>query len=220
MAKKVLMVVTNHEKINEDMPTGIWLSEFGEAYNEFKQHGYEITVASPDGGQAPVDPNSVSEDEPQEILDTKPYLEDTRPLASVSADDFDAVFLPGGHGTMFDFPQNEKLQELLRNFYESDKVIGAVCHGPSAFAETHLSNGEPLVKGKRINAFTDAEEADTTLDQHMPFLLESRLRELGAVFNSAPNWSEHVEVDGKLVTGQNPQSTVAVSKEFIKQLQH
>ncbi|WP_082235686.1 type 1 glutamine amidotransferase domain-containing protein [Halobacillus massiliensis] len=220
MTKKVLMVVTNHEKINEETPTGIWLSEFGEAYNEFKQHGYEVTVASPSGGQSPVDPNSVSEDEPQEILDTKIHLEDTLPIASVSAEDFDAIFLPGGHGTMFDFPKNEKLQELLRSFFESDKVIGAVCHGPSAFAEAKLSNGEPLVKGKRLNAFTDTEEADTTLDKHMPFLLESRLRELGAVFTSSANWSEHVEVDGKLITGQNPQSTVAVSKEFVKQLQH
>ncbi|MCP3031750.1 type 1 glutamine amidotransferase domain-containing protein [Halobacillus sp. A1] len=218
MSKKVLMVVTNHEKINEDTPTGIWLSEFGEAYNEFKQHGYEITVASPKGGQSPVDPNSVSEDEPTEILDTKTYLEDTLPLDSVSANSFDAIFLPGGHGTMFDFPDNEKLQQLLRDFYESDKVVAAVCHGPSALTGATLSNGEPLVKGKRVNAFTDAEEVDTTLDQHMPFLLESKLRELGATFQSAPNWSEHVEVDGNLITGQNPQSTVAVSKEFIKVL--
>ncbi|MFG6150561.1 type 1 glutamine amidotransferase domain-containing protein [Halobacillus sp. B23F22_1] len=218
MSKNVLMVVTNHEKINEDTPTGIWLSEFGEAYNEFKQHGYEITVASPQGGQAPVDPNSVSEDEPAEILDTKVYLENTVPIDSISAESFDAVFLPGGHGTMFDFPDNEKLQQLLREFYESNKVVAAVCHGPAGLVGATLSNGEPLVKGKRVNAFTDAEEADTTLDKHMPFLLESKLSELGATFHSGPNWSEHVEVDGHLITGQNPQSTLAVSKEFVKKL--
>ncbi|WP_431801881.1 type 1 glutamine amidotransferase domain-containing protein [Halobacillus andaensis] len=216
MSKHILMVVTNHEKINQDTPTGIWLSEFGEAYNEFKQHGYEITVASPKGGRSPVDPNSVSKDEPAEILDTKVFLENTVPIDSISAESFDAVFLPGGHGTMFDFPDNQKLQQLLREFYEADKIVAAVCHGPSALAEVTLTNGEPLVKGKRVNAFTDAEEADTGLDQHMPFLLESRLRELGAVFQSAPNWSEHVEADGTLITGQNPQSTVAVSKEVIK----
>ncbi|MFC7062910.1 type 1 glutamine amidotransferase domain-containing protein [Halobacillus seohaensis] len=218
MPKKVLMVVTNHEKINKETPTGIWLSEFGEAYNEFKQHGYEITVASPKGGQSPIDPNSVSEDEPADILATKPHLENTVPIDSVSEESFDAIFLPGGHGTMYDFPENQKLQELLRDFYESDKIIAAVCHGPSGLVGATLSNGEPLVKGKRLNAFTDSEETDTTLDQFMPFLLESRLRELGATFHSAPNWSEHVEVDGNLITGQNPQSTLAVSKEFIKKL--
>ncbi|SFK45154.1 Putative intracellular protease/amidase [Halobacillus dabanensis] len=218
MAKKVLMVVTNHEKIKDELPTGIWLSEFGEAYNEFNKHGYEVTVASPQGGRAPVDPGSVSEDEPQEILDTKPYLENTTPIADVEAEDYDAIFLPGGHGTMFDFPDNEKLQKLLRNFYEADKIVAAVCHGPAGLVGATLSNGEPLVKGKRVNAFTDAEEVETTLDSHMPFLLESKLHELGATFVSGPNWSEYYEIDGNLITGQNPQSTEAVAKEVIKQL--
>ncbi|GEN54978.1 type 1 glutamine amidotransferase domain-containing protein [Halobacillus faecis] len=218
MSKKVLMVVTNHEKITDEQPTGIWLSEFGEAYNEFQKHGYEVTVASPEGGRSPVDPGSVSEDEPQEILDTKPHLENTTPLADVEAEDYDAIFLPGGHGTMFDFPDNEKLQKLLRNFYEADKIVAAVCHGPAGLVGATLSNGEPLVKGKRVNAFTDAEEVETTLDQHMPFLLESKLNELGATFVSGPNWSEHYEVDGNLITGQNPQSTEVVAKEVVKQL--
>ena len=218
MSKKVLMVVTNHEKINDELSTGIWLSEFGEAYNEFKQHGYEVTVASPQGGVSPVDQGSVSEDEPQEILDTKPHLENTTPISDVSAEDFDAIFLPGGHGTMFDFPDNEKLQKLLREFYEADKTVAAVCHGPAGLVGATLSNGEPLVKGKRVNAFTDAEEAETTLDQYMPFLLESKLTELGAEFRSSGNWSTHFEVDGNLITGQNPQSTEAVAKEVVKQL--
>ncbi|MBA2176603.1 type 1 glutamine amidotransferase domain-containing protein [Halobacillus locisalis] len=218
MSKKVLMVVTNHEKINDELSTGIWLSEFGEAYNEFKQHGYEVTVASPQGGVSPVDQGSVSEDEPQEILDTKPHLENTTPISDVSSEDFDAIFLPGGHGTMFDFPDNEKLQKLLREFYEADKIVAAVCHGPAGLVGATLSNGEPLVKGKRVNAFTDSEEAETTLDQYMPFLLESKLTELGADFRSSGNWSTHFEVDGNLITGQNPQSTEAVAKEVVKQL--
>ncbi|CDQ21430.1 Putative intracellular protease/amidase [Halobacillus karajensis] len=218
MSKKVLMVVTNHEKVTDEQPTGIWLSEFGEAYNEFKKYGYDITVASPQGGRAPIDPGSVSEDEPQEILDTKPHLENTTSIAAVKAEDYDAIFLPGGHGTMFDFPNNEDLQKLLRQFYEADKIIAAVCHGPAGLVGATLSNGEPLVKGKRVNAFTDAEEVETTLDQHMPFLLESKLNELGATFVSGPNWSEYYEVDGNLITGQNPQSTEAVAKEVVKQL--
>jgi putative intracellular protease/amidase len=218
MAKKVLMVVTNHAEITEDTPTGIWLSEFGEAYNEFKHHGYEVTVASPSGGAAPVDPNSVSENEPQEILNTKPHLENTTPISDVNAEDFDAIFLPGGHGTMFDFPDSEKLQKLLRNFYESDKIVAAVCHGPAGLVGATLSNGEPLVKGKRVSAFTDSEEVETTLDEHMPFLLESKLNELGATVLSGENWATHYEVDGNLITGQNPQSTEVVAKEVVKQL--
>ncbi|UOR10527.1 type 1 glutamine amidotransferase domain-containing protein [Halobacillus amylolyticus] len=218
MPKKILMVVTNHEKIAENKPTGIWLSEFGEAFNEFKNHGYDVTVASPKGGKAPVDPGSVSENEPQEILDTKPHLEDTVAINQLSADSFDAIFLPGGHGTMFDFPDDQKLQELIREMYESDKLVAAVCHGPAGLVGVRLTSGELLVKGKQINSFTDAEEADTALDQYMPFLLESKLRELGAHFIKKGNWAKHVEVDGNLITGQNPQSTLVVSKELMNQL--
>ncbi|WP_027953295.1 type 1 glutamine amidotransferase domain-containing protein [Halobacillus kuroshimensis] len=218
MSKNILMVVTNHDTITEEQSTGLWLSEFGEAYNEFNKHGYHITVASPNGGGIPIDPNSVSDDEPQEILDTKPHLENTTPLVDVEADDYDAIFLPGGHGTMFDFPDNEKLQKLLRGFYEDGKVVSAVCHGPAGFVGATLSNDDPLVKGKRVSAFTDAEEAETGLDKHMPFLLESRLSELGAHVRNGANWAEHVEVDGRLITGQNPQSTEAAAKEVVKQL--
>ncbi|TGB02009.1 type 1 glutamine amidotransferase domain-containing protein [Halobacillus salinus] len=218
MSKKVLMVLTNHKEINEDLTTGVWLSEFGEAYNEFNKQGYEITVASPKGGEIPVDPNSVSEDEPQEILDTKPHLENTTPLVDVSSEDYDAIFLPGGHGTMFDFPDDEKLQKLLREFYEADKTVAAVCHGPAGLVGATLSNGEPLVKGKRVSAFTDAEERETQLDSVMPFLLESKLNELGAQVLSGENWATHYEVDGNLITGQNPQSTEVVAKEVVKQL--
>ncbi|UOQ91600.1 type 1 glutamine amidotransferase domain-containing protein [Halobacillus shinanisalinarum] len=218
MPKKILMVVTNHGKITKDKPTGIWLSEFGEPFNEFNNHGFDVTVASPKGGKAPVDPGSVSEDEPQEILDTKPHLEDTVAIDTLSADSFDAIFLPGGHGTMFDFPDNQKLQELTRDMYEADKSVAAVCHGPAGLVGVKLTSGERLVKGKQINSFTDAEETDTTLDQYMPFLLESKLRELGANFIKKDNWAKHIEVDGNLITGQNPQSALVVSKELMNQL--
>ncbi|MCA0972434.1 type 1 glutamine amidotransferase domain-containing protein [Halobacillus litoralis] len=218
MSKKVLMVLTNHKKINDELTTGLWLSEFGEAYNEFDKQGYEVTVASPQGGEVPIDANSVSEDEPQEILDTKPHLENTTPITDLSAEDYDAIFLPGGHGTMFDLPDNEKLQQLLREFYESDKIVAAVCHGPAGLVGATLSNGDPLVKGKRVSAFTDAEERETQLDAYMPFLLESKLNELGAEVQSGENWATHYEVDGNLITGQNPQSTEVVAKEVAKQL--
>lgn len=218
MSKSILMVVTNHSEITEGKPTGIWLSEFAEAYFEFAKKGYEVTVASPLGGKSTVDPSSIDENTSQEILDTVKFLQDTLKLEHVSHENFDAIFLPGGHGAMFDLPDNQKLHELLRDFYEGNKIVAAVCHGPAGLVGATLSSGQPLIAGKRVNAFTDREEADTGLEQFLPFLLESKIRDLGAIFVAAPNWSTHFEVDGNLITGQNPQSTISVAKEVIKQL--
>ncbi len=212
------MVVTNHAGIHEGKQTGIWLSEFAEAYLGFTAEGYEVTVASPLGGKGPIDPGSVDDNTPKEILDAAAHLENTLKLQEVSAAHFDAIFLPGGHGTMFDLPKNAQLQELLREFFEAGKIVAAVCHGPAGLVGATLSSGQPLVAGKRVNAFTDREEADTGLGSSLPFLLERKLRELGAIFVAAPNWSEHYEVDGNLITGQNPQSTVAVTKAVIEKL--
>lgn len=218
MAKKVLIVVTNHTELHAGKTTGVWLSEFAEAYTAFTKKGYEVTVASPLGGEGPVDPGSVDDNTPQDMLAAKKYLENTLKLEEVSAQDFHAIFLPGGHGTMFDLPNDHKLQELLRDFYEGEKVVAAVCHGPAGLVGATLSNGQPLVAGKRVNAFTNSEENATGLAPHLPFLLESKLRELGAIYVAAPDWSTHVEVDGNLVTGQNPQSTMAVTKAVIELL--
>ncbi|MDP4095802.1 type 1 glutamine amidotransferase domain-containing protein [Paenibacillus sp. P96] len=219
MAKKILIVVTNHAEIQAGKKTGIWLSEFAEAYIEFTKKGYEVTVASPLGGKAPVDPGSVDESTPQEILDAEKYLQNTLKLDEINSHEgFDAIFLPGGHGTMYDLPGSQKLQELLRDFYEADKLVAAVCHGPAGLVGATLSNGQPLVAGKRVNAFTDREEGDTGLSQKLPFLLESKLRDLGAIFVAAPNWNTHYEVDGNLITGQNPQSTLAVTQAVIETL--
>ncbi|MDQ0191670.1 type 1 glutamine amidotransferase domain-containing protein [Paenibacillus wynnii] len=218
MTKKVLIVVTNHTEIHEGKTTGIWLSEFAEAYMGFTSKGYTVSVASPLGGKGPVDPGSVDSNTPAEILDTKKYLENTIKLDEVSHEEFDAIFLPGGHGTMYDLPNSQTLQKLLRDFYESNKIVAAVCHGPAGLVGATLSNGQPLVAGKRVSAFTDREEAETTLDKHLPFLLESKLRDLGTIFVAAPNWTSHYEVDGNLITGQNPQSTLAVTKAVIEQL--
>jgi Putative intracellular protease/amidase len=216
--KKVLIVVTNHSEIHEGRRTGIWLTEFAEAYVEFIGQGYEVTVASPLGGSAPIDPGSFDSNTPQSLLNTRKHLENTVKLDEVGADAFDAIFLPGGHGTMYDLPDSRKLQELLRDFYEAGKIVAAVCHGPAGLVGARLSNGAPLVAGKRVSAFTDREEAETSLDRHLPFTLESRLRDLGAIYVAAPNWTSHHEVDGNLITGQNPQSTLAVSRALIAQL--
>jgi putative intracellular protease/amidase len=218
MAKKVLIVITSHTEMKEGKTTGVWLSEFAESYMGFLKQGYEITVASPRGGKAPVDPSSIGTDTSEEMMAAEQYLENTVSLNNVASDDFDAIFLPGGHGAMYDLPINQKLQTLLREFYEGNKTVAAVCHGPAALVGATLSNGLPLVAGKRVNAFTDREEAETSLAPNLPFLLESRLRELGAIFVAAPNWSSHYEVDGNLITGQNPQSTLAVTQAVIEKL--
>ena len=220
MTKHILMVVTTADKMKDGHETGLWLSEFGEAYVEFANKGYEITVASPLGGKSPIDERSLEGGEtPQEILDTAKYLEDTIKLVEITdVSKYDAIFLPGGHGTMFDLPDNEKLHQLIRDIYEADNLVAAVCHGPAGLVGVKLSNGTPLVAGKTVTAFTDEEERETTLDKYMPFLLESRLRELGAEFIAKENWADHIQSDGKLITGQNPQSTISVAKEVVKQL--
>lgn len=219
MSKNVLMVVTSHSHIHEGKTTGIWLSEFAEAYTMFNEQGWDVVVASPLGGKAPVDPASVGEEMDPSFAEAAKRLDNTVKLSDLSHERFDAIFLPGGHGAMYDLPTDQKLQSLLRDFYESGKVVAAVCHGPAALVGTVLSDGSPLVAGKRVNAFTDREEAETGLASHLPFLLESRLRELGAIFVAAPNWTAHYEADGNLITGQNPQSTVAVTNAVIEQLQ-
>ncbi|GAA3413093.1 type 1 glutamine amidotransferase domain-containing protein [Paenibacillus hodogayensis] len=215
---KILIVVTNHSEIKVGRATGIWLSEFAEAYAAFESQGYEIVVASPLGGKAPVDPGSVDPHTPNHMLEAQKHLEYTVALDSVSENQFDAIFLPGGHGTMFDLPNSTKLQQLLRQFYENHKTIAAVCHGPAGLVGVNLSNGQPLIAGKRVNAFTNLEEELTSLGADLPFLLESKIRELGAIYVAAPNWSSHVEMDGNLITGQNPQSTVAVAEAVIRKI--
>ncbi|ACV57675.1 ThiJ/PfpI domain protein [Alicyclobacillus acidocaldarius subsp. acidocaldarius DSM 446] len=219
MAKKVLMVVTSADKMTDGHPTGLWLSEFAEPYTEFKQAGYEVTVASPRGGQAPIDERSVQNGELNQWPEAVEILKQTIPLSQVSASDYDAIFLPGGHGTMFDFPDSAELQALIRTFAESGKVVAAVCHGPAGLVNVRLSNGDPLVKGKRVTAFTDEEERAVKLDDKVPFMLETRLRELGAQFVAQPMWSDHVERDGNLITGQNPQSGISAAKAVIQALE-
>lgn len=218
MSKNILMVLTNHSELPNGKKTGVWLSEFGEAFLAFQKEGYNVTVASPKGGEIPIDPTSLEGDVSEEMLATKSYLQNTELLENQDPQRFDGIFLPGGHGTMFDLPDNAKLQDTIRAIYEANKPVAAVCHGPAGLVGVTLSNGDPLVKGKKVSAFTDAEEQDTGLQDDMPFLLASKLEELGAQHEAAANWSEKVVRDGLLITGQNPQSTEAVAHTFIDTL--
>lgn len=218
MANKLLIIVTNAGTLDDDHKTGLWLSEFAEPYMEFTQAGYEVTVASIAGGEIPIDPNSISGEEPNEWEGVMEPLKDTVKLDDVNPSEYDGVFLPGGHGTMVDFPDNESMKRTLQPFVTDNKVIGSVCHGPAGFVGVTDENGKPMVDGKRMTGFTDEEEKDTQLDSKVPFLLESRLTELGAHFIAEPNYTVHVEADGNLVTGQNPQSSLDTARKFLQKL--
>lgn len=218
--KSVLMVVTSHGAIDAGHATGLWFEEFAAPYALFRAQDYAITVASPRGGDAPIDPRSLEHYEATPDNEAaRAALKGTRALdASLEAMGFDAVFFPGGHGTMFDLPDNREVQRLVSEFAQADKVLASVCHGPACLVGARLRDGTALVKGRQLTAFTDSEERAVELDRRMPFLLETRLRELGARFVPADNWQDHVVVDGKLVTGQNPQSSASAARAVIRLL--
>lgn len=216
---RILMIVTSADTMTSGKATGLWLEEFALPYQRFVDAGADVTVASPKGGATPIDPRS-SPDEQQQLAwqDAQERLAHTRRLSDVSAEDFDAVFLPGGHGTMFDLPDNPELIRLLDAFAADNKVIAAVCHGPAGLVGVTGKDGKPLVAGRRVAAFTDEEERAVELDQDVPFLLETRLRELGAEVDAKPPFQEHALRDGRLVTGQNPPSSARTAELTLEAL--
>lgn len=218
---KLLIVTTSHDLFGDDgsHPTGVWLEEFALPYMEFLNHGVEMTIASPKGGAMPIDPRSLPTPEQEQAWERAIVAaQHTVKLSEVQSTDFDAIFLPGGHGPMFDLPNNSELQALLREFYEAGKIISAVCHGPAGLVGATLADGTPLVQGKVLTAYTYSEEVAAKLDQDVPFILEHRLRELGAEFIAHPNKADHVERDGQLITGQNPNSSASIARSVIAAL--
>ncbi|MDR7071356.1 type 1 glutamine amidotransferase domain-containing protein [Fictibacillus barbaricus] len=217
MTKRILIVVTNHQNIGTNK-TGLWLEEYAVPFNEFRQSGYDITVKSIQGGKIPLDPNSIEGVDQEEYKEALSILEDTAKLSSEDAVSYDAIFLPGGHGTVFDFPKSEELKEVVSQMAQTNKVIGSVCHGPAGLTTATLKDGTPIVKGKTVTAFTDEEEEEMQLTKEVPFLLETKLRELGAEFQRAGKWEDFAVTDGNLVTGQNPQSSRSVAIRMIEVL--
>jgi putative intracellular protease/amidase len=223
---KVLIVLTSHDRLGDTgKKTGFWLEEFAAPYYVLKDAGVEITLASPKGGQPPLDPKS---DLPENQTETtkrfradaaaQAQLANTKKLADVSADDFGAVFYPGGHGPMWDMPDNATSIALIEAFVKADKPVGAVCHAPVAFVNVRGKDGEYLVKGKRVTGFTNTEEAAVGLDHVVPFLLEDRLKERGGVYSKSADFAPYVQVDGLLVTGQNPASSGPGAEALLKLL--
>lgn len=216
----VLIVVTSHSQIDADHPTGLWFEEFAVPFQVFRDHSWAVTVASPQGGAAPIDPRSAPAD--AEMASQAPALEalqHTKCLNTLDPQSYDALFFAGGHGTMYDFATAE-VGQWVSQFIEADKVVASVCHGPACLVQATLTDGSPVIQGRSVTGFTNAEEREVQLDQLMPFLLETRLRELGATFVGVENWSDHVQIDGNLITGQNPQSSGSAAKALVTALEH
>ncbi len=224
--QRILLVVTSSDHAGTALePTGVWLEEVAAPYYAFLDAKCDITVASPKGGAAPIDPRS-SEEQSQTAstrrfaVDAKAQhaLAHTIKLASVTLDDYDAIFYAGGHGTMDDFATDPAVTAATEHFLHRGKTLSAVCHGPAALVNARTTTGEPAVQGRRLTCFTDEEERMVGLDTRMPFLLESRLREYGATFSNTSPFQSHVVVDGNLITGQNPPSSIPVAEAVIHQL--
>jgi putative intracellular protease/amidase len=223
---KILMVLTSHDQLGDTgKKTGFWLEEFAAPFYVLKDAGASVTLASPKGGQPPLDPKSDLPENQTEMTRrfrsdpaAQAQLANTEKLAAVSAEDFDAVFYPGGHGPMWDLPDNPASVALIEAFVKADKPVGTVCHAPVALVNVRGRDGEYLVKGKRVTGFSNSEEEAVGLTAVVPFLLEDRLKERGGSYSKGPDWAPYVRVDGKLVTGQNPASSEAGAKELLKLL--
>lgn len=216
--KKILMVTTSADTLTNGRKTGVWLEEIAVPYLALAKAGLNITVASPKGGAVPVDPHSLDDASVAKWPDILDLLKNSAPLKEIQAEGFDAIFLPGGHGTMMDFAADAELKRLLKGFAKAEKIIAAVCHGPAGLVGAKKPDGTPLVAGKTITAFTDDEEIAMQLEKAVPFMLEATLRGEGANFVVGPMWAPHVEVDGNLITGQNPSSSEPIAQAVLERL--
>ncbi|CAM4382144.1 type 1 glutamine amidotransferase domain-containing protein [Pseudoalteromonas maricaloris] len=225
-AKKILMVLTSHAELgNTGEKTGFWIEEFAAPYYAFVDAGVEVTLASPKGGQPPIDPKSEQPD--FQTDSTKRYFDDqktqelvanTVPLAEANAADFDAVFYPGGHGPLWDLATDVNSIQLISAFLAADKPVGAVCHASAVLMDVKTTSGEYLVKGKVVSGFTNSEEAAVGLTDVVPFLLEDELVKRGADFQKVDDWNVFAVRDGLLFTGQNPASSELVAEKMLTYL--
>lgn len=220
---KILMVLTSHDQLgNTGRPTGFWLEEFAAPYFVFRDAGVELTLASPKGGQPPIDPKSdLPENQTPAMARFKQdkvaqeALAHTVRLATVRAEDYDTVFYPGGHGPMWDLAESPVSIALLESFYDSGKPIALVCHSPGVLRHV-MYKGAPLVNGKHVTGFTNGEEEEVKLTKVVPFLVEDELLRLGAIFEKKANWEPFSIVDGRLITGQNPASSTVAAQNLLK----
>lgn len=223
---RVLFVLTSHDKLgNTGKATGSWIEEFATPYYYFTDRGIEVVIATPNGGQAPIDPKS--NDPSFQTAATKRFYADynaqkalssTVKLSTVKHSKFAAVFYPGGHGPMWDLSNDKNSIKIIQDFYNNNKPIAFVCHGSAALVNVKDKNGNYLVNGKKVTSFCNSEESAVQLTEVVPFSLESKLKERGAKYSKGPDWNSYVVEDGLLLSGQNPQSSEEVASKLLKKL--
>jgi putative intracellular protease/amidase len=229
---KILIVLTSHSQLgqtqlgNTEGKTGFWIEELATPYYIFQEEGATITLASPKGGQPPIDPKSDAPENQTEATirykadsDLLDLMANTIKLENVSSDDFDAVFYPGGHGPLWDLTIDENSIRLIEEFWDAKKPVAAVCHAPSVLLNVKDEDGNFLIKGKKVTGFSNTEEVAVKLDKIVPFMLEDELKKKGGIYSKKDDWTSYVVKDGLLITGQNPQSSEAVAKELLAVLQ-
>ena len=220
---KILMVLTSHDTLGDTgKKTGFWLEEFAAPDYVFKDAGADIILASPKGGQPPIDPSSDSADAQTDDTrrfkddpETQKHLATTLKLSDVTEDGFDAIFYPGGHGPLWDLAESADSKRLIEAFAAADLPVGAVCHAPAVFRHTQGADGKPLVSGRRVTGFTNTEEEAVGLTDVVPFLVEDMLKANGGQYEKGADWASFVLCDGKLVTGQNPASSATAAQEIL-----
>ena len=221
---RVLMVLTSHADMGQTgKKTGFWLAEFTHPYYVIADAGYQIDVVSIDGGMAPIDPRSVDHSDVTnqrffKDADAMRQVIDSKKLSDMDASQYKAIVFAGGHGTMWDLPKSEHVNRVSASIYQNNGIVAAVCHGPAALANITLENGTPLIKGKKFAAFTNEEEKLVGLEEVVPFLLQTRLEELGGKHVYGKPWSENVVVDNRLITGQNPRSAHRLGELVVESL--
>jgi putative intracellular protease/amidase len=223
---KILMVITSHDKLGDTgRKTGFWLEELAAPFYVFKDAGAEIVLASPKGGQPPLDPKSNEPNFQTDLTrrfeadgDAKAQLASTLRLDTVKADDYDTVFYPGGHGPMWDLAEDQNSIDLIEAFLAAGKTVALVCHAPGALRHVNTPDGKPLVQGKKVTGFTNTEEEAVGLTKVVPFLVEDELKAKGGIFSKADDWQPYVLTDGQLITGQNPASSGPAAKVLIDKI--
>lgn len=222
MKDKILFVVTSHGELGDSgRKTGYFLSEVTHPWSVLGDK-YDIDVVSPKGGRPPVDGFDLNDEINRKFWDSPEWqdkMSNTMTPDQVKPEEYKAIFYAGGHGAMFDFPQNKPLAEIAAKIYENGGIVSAVCHGPAGILNIILSDGSNLINGKTVDSFTNAEEIANGTAQYMPFMLQTALEEKGATFNCGAPWSDHVVVDGRLITGQNPISALSLGKALLKALE-
>lgn len=221
---RILILSTASDVLGETgKPTGVWYEELATPYYAFLDAGHQVKLVTLGGKAVPIDPNSdvTGDDAPASVTrfradaEATALLENPGKLEDEDVTTYDALYIPGGHGAMYDLATSDLVAKVIGTAWDNGKVVASVCHGPAAFAKAKDANGDPIVKGRKVSAFTDSEEGGVGLADAVPFLLETRLRELGANFESVADWQPHAVADGQLVTGQNPASSEAAAEKVL-----